>query len=69
MNEYEGVHRVTYADGAQFVPVCEHCGRFVKPDKLAWVNEATGLKNMPNAECSRCGRTRMIFEGFVGEDS
>jgi hypothetical protein len=65
VNEYEGTQRIMYGDGATFVPVCEKCGRFVKPDKSIKVNEITGLSKNPNATCSKCGRTHMIFEGFL----
>jgi len=65
MNEYEGVRRVVYGDErATFVPVCEKCGRFVKPDATVDIGER-GLKSGPNASCKRCGRTEMLFEGFM----
>lgn len=59
--EYEGVKRVVYGGeeiGATFVPVCPHCGRFVKADEVTRVGN-------PNATCSKCGRVTMPFEGFV----
>lgn len=64
MYEYEGVRRIQYEDGATFVPVCQTCNRFVKPYETILVNEETGLKDEPNATCSKCGATKMIFEGF-----
>lgn len=64
MNEYEGIRRIEYESGAIFVPVCETCGRFVKADNYVFCNDATGLKDAPNADCKKCGRTRMHFEGF-----
>jgi len=64
VNEYEGMRRVVYGDGATFVPVCERCNAFVMPDATIKV-EMSGLVSGPNATCSRCGRTRMLFEGFV----
>jgi ribosomal protein L32 len=67
MYEYEGIRRITYGDDAVFVPVCAKCGRFVKEDKFVLVNNESGLAKQPNATCSKCGRTEMIFEGFVGE--
>jgi hypothetical protein len=63
---YEGTRRQTYEDGAQFIPVCEKCGRYVKAHKTIRVN-GEGLHPEPNADCSKCGPTRMIFEGFVAE--
>lgn len=63
---YEGMRRVTYDGGATFVPVCETCGRFVKADSHVRVND-NGLSSGPNATCKSCGRTRMRFEGFIGE--
>lgn len=65
MYEYESVRRMGYDGGAVFVPVCEKCGRFVTPDDDIKVNEITGLTKETNANCSRCGRTHMIFEGFI----
>lgn len=65
---YENTRRVTYQDDglfgtAQFIPVCENCGRYVKADETIKLSEA-GLSNDCNATCSKCGRTHMIFEGF-----
>lgn len=65
MHEYENTHRIQYTGGASFVPVCESCRRYVAPDKKIKMNEETGLHPGPNATCSKCGRTRMLFEGFV----
>lgn len=64
-NEYPNMKRVVYNGGATFVPVCEKCKRFVKPDADIRVSEGDGLSDEPNATCSRCGRTKMIFEGFL----
>lgn len=64
--EYESTRRLMYGD-ACFVPVCEKCGRFVTGRDVIHVNEWTGLKDEPNADCSKCGPTKMLFEGFVGE--
>ncbi len=64
-HSYEGITRVVYDSGAQFVPVCKSCGRFVKHDTTILVNELRGLSPEPNATCSKCGRTHMLFEGFV----
>lgn len=70
MYEYENIRRVFYPDrsdeigDAVFVPVCEKCHKFVKADEkitLDW----KGLKDQPNATCSKCGRTKMLFEGFI----
>lgn len=62
--EYENARRVCYAGGAVFIPVCEKCHRFVKRHKTIWISEHFGLSDRPNAECSKCGPTRMLFEGF-----
>lgn len=66
---YENMARVVYLCGvgenAVFVPVCEKCNRFVKADKTIQINEITGLKDESNATCSKCGRTKMLFEGFI----
>ena len=63
--EYENVRRIQYGDdGATFIPVCEKCARFVKPNKTVFCND-WGLKDEPNAECKKCGPTKMLFEGFI----
>lgn len=68
--EYESTRRVVYGDDgdecgrATFVPVCEKCGRFVKADPMLEFNEYT-ISDDPNATCSKCGRTHMVFEGFI----
>ncbi len=62
-NAYENTRRIVYAGGATFVPVCERCGRFVKADPVI-VEIGDRLSDMPNADCSKCGRTHMLFEGF-----
>lgn len=64
-NCYEGVRRVVYGDeGATFVPVCVQCGRFVKADEtVRFVYE--GPPHVPNATCAKCGRTEMLFEGYI----
>jgi len=66
--EYENTRRIQYEGGATFVPVCEKCGRFVKHDSVIKTSEFYGLSKEPNATCSRCGRTHMLFEGFIGEE-
>jgi hypothetical protein len=55
--------RISYEGGACFVRACEKCGRYVKADPTVFTGDA-GLHPGPNATCARCGRTRMIFEGF-----
>ena len=63
---YENTRRVSYeSTGATFVPVCEKCFRFVKNRPTIQFNEMTGLKDEPNADCSKCGPTKMLFEGFI----
>lgn len=69
MNTYEGVRRVVYGEGteyagATFVPVCVTCGRFVRADAMIHFQDGTVAPG-PNAQCARCGRTEMLFEGFV----
>lgn len=61
-DSYENFRRIVYNGGATFIPVCEICHRFVKPNKI--IRVWNGLKNEPNAICSKCGDTKMIFEGF-----
>lgn len=56
--------RIVYGEsGATFVPKCEKCLRYVKADKSIWINGAGDIK--PNATCSKCGRTSMLFEGYI----
>ena len=59
--EYPNTRRVGYNLGeyegtAYFLPVCEKCGRYVKMDKSIQWNELYGVKEQPNATCSKCGR-------------
>ena len=63
---YENMRRIVFKEcGATFIPVCEKCGRFVKSDGAIYVNDIKGLSPEPNATCKKCGRTKMIFEGFI----
>ncbi len=64
---YEKTRRVVYDGGATFVPVCMKCGRYVTSDDSIVTNDVVGLKDQPNATCSKCGRTNMPFEGFFNE--
>ena len=63
-HEYESLRRVCY-DDATFVSVCEACGRFVKADKNVYLDGLGELIDKPNATCKKCGRTKMLFEGFM----
>ena len=63
--EYPETRRIIYKGGATFVPVCEMCSRYVKADEIILVNGSDGLKDQPNATCKKCGRMKMLFEGFV----
>jgi hypothetical protein len=67
VNEYESIRRVVYGDDerATFVPVCSICGRFVRADDSIQMNDEIGIMRVPNATCSKCGRTEMLFEGFI----
>ena len=47
-----------------FVPKCIKCGQYVKADKIVWSSGA-GLRSGPNATCKKCGRTEMLFQGFI----
>lgn len=62
---YTGMRRIVYGEGAQFVPVCPTCGRFVKADAKIAINGIGQVVDGPNATCSKCGRVEMPFEGFV----
>lgn len=67
--DYPELRRVVYGGedvGATFVPVCPHCGRFVKADKNIGVNSLGECdETKSNATCSKCGRIAMPFEGYV----
>ena len=69
-HEYESFRRVVYGDGDDdcgqmlFIPVCEKCGRFVKADATV-TGRGDGAIIGHNATCKKCGRTRMLFEGWV----
>ncbi len=68
MHEHYETIRIQYGNGATFIPVCEKCHRFVMADKSIFVNTFTE-RCIPgtNAICSKCGRTKMLFEGFMLE--
>ena len=66
MFEYENLRRIQYKGGATFIPVCITCGRFVKADSYILENWDGGLlKDETNADCKKCGRTNMPFEGYI----
>jgi len=56
---------IQYEEGVTFIPKCEQCGQYVVADKNIFVNDQTGLSDKPNATCKKCGRTHMIFMGFI----
>ena len=65
---YEGTRRLCYGDeGATFIPGCEKCGRFVKADEtVTFTDGGDGPPaDKPNATCSKCGRIKMVFEGYI----
>jgi hypothetical protein len=64
-NSYEGMRCIQYGDeGATFVPVCEKCGKFVKPDPMiTFTYDGPPLE--PNGTCKKCGRVAMLFEGYI----
>ena len=54
----------TYDGGATFIRRCGHCNRFVRANKTIHTSESWGLKDEPNAVCTKCGPTKMLFVGF-----
>ena len=62
---YLNTRRVAYDCGefgtGVYVPVCPTCGRRVRADKI-WEPSMTGESN---ATCSKCGRIKMPFEGYI----
>jgi len=64
-----GVNRVVYDCGengkALFVPVCPHCGRFVKPGQATGTLEfGDVIQVTAKGQCKRCGEIEMLWEGF-----
>ena len=63
--EFFEERRIVYGEeGATFVRRCEKCFRFVKADEKITFR-GNGELVGDNATCSKCGRTKMIFEGFI----
>ncbi len=67
--EFENEPRVAYGEHPeggepQFVRRCSICFRFVKPDETITFT-SHGLADEPNATCSKHGRVKMLFEGFI----
>jgi hypothetical protein len=65
MRENKTIPLIAYVGGATFIRQCETCRRYVKPYRSIRTNEACGLHPGPNAKCRKCGRTRMVFCGFM----
>jgi ribosomal protein S27AE len=67
MSEEDGPYQ-TYDDkeGGKllFTRRCPACGRIVKADATVRVNGLGEYVPRPNADCSRCGRVEMAFQGF-----
>lgn len=63
MFEYENTKRIVYGN-AHFIPICERCHRYVKADDKILLNGLGELVDRPNATYSKCGKTKMLFEGF-----
>ncbi len=64
-SKYENTRRVTYENGATFIPVCVKCHRYVRAFAFIMMNGRTQLSERSNATCKKCGPTNMLFEGFV----
>ena len=66
MDEYDNESLwVRYTGGATFIRVCEKCGRFVKAYKKITLNGLGELSDRNNGRCKKCGKTKMIFQGFI----
>jgi RNase P subunit RPR2 len=61
----EGGPYVQYDGEATFARRCKKCNRIVRADKSIQVSEERGLAPDFNATCKKCGRTHMVFLGFV----
>lgn len=72
IESYQNVRRVIYDASKSgngnlvFIPVCEHCGRFVKADESYQFNESKGVTGA-NATCKMHGRVEMLFEGYFSD--
>jgi len=65
IDDYEETQRISYGpNGAMFVPVCEKCSRFVKANPEITFDWQGQPVDGPNAKCSKCGDTRMIWDGY-----
>jgi ribosomal protein S27AE len=67
MGDPDGPYKY-YGDDSEtmaFVRRCPTCGRIVKADSEVTVNGFGEYVSQPNAECSKCGRVEMDFQGFV----
>ncbi len=60
-----GTPTVVYGGTMLFLRLCPHCARFATPDGEIAANLDSGPKNQPNATCSKHGRVKMIFEGYI----
>jgi len=61
--EFQESRRLKTEDGALFIIRCSKCFRFVKPDEQITF-DGNDQPFGPNADCAKCGRTEMIFEGY-----
>lgn len=63
----ENTPMVCYGEGAEvlaFVRLCPNCGRFIKADEEVRINGFDQWIEAENAVCSKCGRVKMIFDGY-----
>ena len=58
---------ISYAGGALYSRRCPHCGRIVKADPSICVNGLDEVVQWENADCRKCGRVEMPFEGWFEE--
>jgi len=65
MNEFINEKRIVYGDGAIFIARCAKCNRFVKIPKSMKFNGFGEYIQEDNVDCKKCGRTHLIFEGFI----
>ena len=66
MEQYQETSRITYgSEGAMFIPVCSKCSRFVKANPEVTFDWRGQPVDMPNAKCSKCGETQMIWDGYL----
>lgn len=64
MYDFAEEKRIIYGDGAMFLRRCKKCCRFVKAPESMVFNGLGNYIEEKNVDCSKCGKTSLVFEGF-----